>query len=248
MKSTLRLNKQTPNCMVYGEVGRKPIRITIKIRMINYWLKLVTAEDNKISTNIYLILRKLHEKDTFNSSWLNGIKTILDSCGMSNVWRNPNNYNITLVQKSLNLRLNDMYFQEWNNDVNKMSSCRFYKTYKEDLKIENYILKLNTVNRIHICKFRCRNIKIPVIVLGYKHLNIPYENRLCTLCHLKEVGNEYHYMMTCSYFNNSRMKYIDKYFWEEPNIYKFSQIFKNKDIHALNNLSKLIKCLLLEFN
>ena len=41
LKSTLRLNKQTPNCMVYGEVGRKPIRITIEIRMINYWLQLV---------------------------------------------------------------------------------------------------------------------------------------------------------------------------------------------------------------
>ena len=90
--------------------------------------------------------------------------------------------------------------------------------------------------------------KIPVVVLGYKHLNIPYENRLCTLCNLKEVGNEYHYMMTCTYFKDSRMKYIDNSLWKYPDIYKFSKILKSNDIVSINNLFKFIKCSIIEFN
>ena len=34
LKYTLRLNKQTTNCMVYGETGKKPLSITIKSKMI----------------------------------------------------------------------------------------------------------------------------------------------------------------------------------------------------------------------
>merc|ERR1712179_26199 len=37
LKYILRLNKQTNNCMVYGEAGRKPLSITIESRMICFW-------------------------------------------------------------------------------------------------------------------------------------------------------------------------------------------------------------------
>ena len=93
-------------------------------------------------------------------------------------------------------------------------------------------MKFDIVDRIHLSKFRCQNIKAPVIILVYKHLNIPYENKLCTLCDLKEVGNEYHYVMKFTYCKDSRMKYIDKLYKEKPDIYKFVKIFKNKRIQV----------------
>jgi hypothetical protein len=40
-KLLLHVKTSTPNFMVYGELGRYPIDIDIKVRMISYWLKLI---------------------------------------------------------------------------------------------------------------------------------------------------------------------------------------------------------------
>ena len=45
LKSTLKLNTQTPNCMVYGELGRKPIEITKKNE--NYKLLVKTSNSKR---------------------------------------------------------------------------------------------------------------------------------------------------------------------------------------------------------
>ena len=41
-KILLGVKKSTPDFMIYGELGRYPLDISIKLRMINYWFKLVT--------------------------------------------------------------------------------------------------------------------------------------------------------------------------------------------------------------
>jgi hypothetical protein len=40
-KLVLHLKVSTPNFMVYGELGRYPLEIDIKVRMISYWCKLI---------------------------------------------------------------------------------------------------------------------------------------------------------------------------------------------------------------
>ena len=46
----------TPNCMVYGELGRYPLEIDIKVRMISYWSKLIQGKQSKLSTIAYTLL------------------------------------------------------------------------------------------------------------------------------------------------------------------------------------------------
>ena len=43
-KYSVKLKKSTGNCMVYGELGRFPIEVAIKTRMIGYWGKIVTGK------------------------------------------------------------------------------------------------------------------------------------------------------------------------------------------------------------
>jgi hypothetical protein len=40
-KLILHLKQSTPNVMIYGELGRFPLYIDIKTRVISYWLKSV---------------------------------------------------------------------------------------------------------------------------------------------------------------------------------------------------------------
>ena len=61
-----------------------------------------------------------------------------------------------------------------------MSSCITYRTFKTEFKLESYLMLPESSDRINICKFRCRNSKMPVVILGYKSKDkpdIPYENK-----------------------------------------------------------------------
>ena len=46
--------------MAYGELGRHPISINIKVRMISFWSKLVNSYGLKMSSKLYHVLRNLH--------------------------------------------------------------------------------------------------------------------------------------------------------------------------------------------
>ena len=241
LKNTLKLNKQTPNCMVYGESGRYPLHITIKLRMVNFWTRIVTGDENKLVFHIYKLLRQMHVNENYTSPWIGKVEDIFNNCGMRNIWLNPLNFNPLWIKKSLNLRLNDIFSQQWHSNIMDMNSCITYKLFKNEIKFEKYLMNLDITERINLCKFRCRNSKIPSVVQGYAYLNIPYENRVCTFCNLNEIGDEYHYVMRCHYFQNSREKYIENVFWINPSYNKFSKLFQSKDVGVLRNLAKFIK-------
>ena len=55
-KIILHLKASTPNCMIYGELGRYPLYIDINLRNILYWAKLITGKDIKLSIISYRLL------------------------------------------------------------------------------------------------------------------------------------------------------------------------------------------------
>ena len=51
-KLLLHLKTSTPDYMVYGELGRYPICINIKVRMIKFWCKLIMGKQVSILTYV----------------------------------------------------------------------------------------------------------------------------------------------------------------------------------------------------
>ena len=82
----LRLKLSTPNFMVYGELGRYPLEIDIKVRMISYWCKLIRGKQSKLSTIAYKLLYIKKLKNCKISAWINHIHKILNDSGMSYIW------------------------------------------------------------------------------------------------------------------------------------------------------------------
>ena len=167
---------------------------------------------------------------------------------MTYIWLSPHNHNPIVIHKAIKQRLNDMFHQQWHSNISEMSSCTLYRMFKSECKLEKYLLNLNKPEQINLCKFRCRDTKLPVVVLGYSFQNIAYSDRLCTLCNLNEVGDEYHYIMKCSFFQNSRERYINNDIWRNPDYYKFSSLFKSNDMGILRNLARFVKIINLEMN
>ena len=243
LKYILRLNKQTTNCMVYGEAGRKPLSIAIKSRMICFWHKTITGPSNKLSAKLLNLLNNLHEQNQHTSPWLKNIEQILNTSGMGYVWLDPTLVNHNVLKKEIEQRLSDIYTQEWQSQVNTMRSCTIYRSIKPYFKQEKYLMLPNIADRINICKFRCRNTKIPVVVRGYTNRNIPataYEDRLCDICDKNELGDEYHYILECPAFQNTRNRYLSQFYTRNPNMEKFALLFQSSNVTVLSKLAKFI--------
>jgi hypothetical protein len=73
--------------MIYGELGRYPLDIDIKLRNILYWSKLITGKDIKLSIISYRLLY-LSQNNNCQFSWLNYVESILNECGLSYVCLN----------------------------------------------------------------------------------------------------------------------------------------------------------------
>ena len=55
-KLLLKVKNSTPNFMIYGELGRYSLEIDIKLRIINYWTKLLSGKQEKTSCNSIQVL------------------------------------------------------------------------------------------------------------------------------------------------------------------------------------------------
>ena len=52
-KRFLNVGVQTPNKMIYGDLGRYPMFVTSAIRCVKYWLRIVNLSDEKLPKKAY---------------------------------------------------------------------------------------------------------------------------------------------------------------------------------------------------
>ena len=78
--------------MVYGELGRFPIDVAIKTRMIGYWGKIVTGKQLKHARSMYQFLLKQYTENKFESPRLSESHNILNNCDLGNLFyvKTPN--------------------------------------------------------------------------------------------------------------------------------------------------------------
>jgi len=147
--------------MVYGELGRFPLELQTKIKMICIWYKLVSSE-NKLSGKIYQLLLTLHSSGSNKFKWINYVKSILDDTGFSNIWNSQQNININFLKTTVKQRLQDQFIQKWFSDIDNASRGEFYSHLKKKNILEPYLLRLQRGIRTVICKLRTCNTKFPI--------------------------------------------------------------------------------------
>ena len=80
-----------------------------------------------------------------------------------------------------------------------------YRMFKNDFKLEYYLLKLSTKNARILCKFRTGNVKLPIETGRW--FNIGRDDIICHLCN-SDVGDEFHYIFNCTSLSAERNDYI----------------------------------------
>ena len=248
LKYLLKLNDQTTTCMVYSETGRTELSVIIKARMVSYWHKTSTGLSTKLAYRLLYLLNKLNDQNNNFSSWLNQIEQTLNSCDMRNVWLNPKSYKPNRLKKELIQKLTNLNNQKWLNKIATQSSCCTFRTFKNEIKLERYLFLPDSADRIIICRFRCRNSKIPVVTQGFTNEYILYEDRKCSLCNLQEIGDEFHYTLVCPFFQLQRQTFIEGYYLIDPDRGKFSELMQSQNFNTLRKLAKFISEINKQFN
>ena len=83
-----------------------PLEIDIKTRILSYWAKLIEGKENDIlSSNVYFIMCEMHKNKLIKSSWIDTVKTTLNSLGFSGYWNNQSLLNANWLKKATNQRI-----------------------------------------------------------------------------------------------------------------------------------------------
>ncbi len=240
-KRVFNLNKSTPTFLILGELGKFPVDISIKSRMMSFWLKLVSPHnENKLSSIVYKLLHKLYLKAEHRSSYISCIQHILTDIGMPSLWETHyvDNLNPAWFKEKVSRSLKDLFLQRWYSHISSDSIYTNYRMFKPIFQAEPYLRILPTDCVKALLKFRVLNNKLPVNRLRFE--DIPRNERICKNCNINEVGDEFHYLFSCPFFNSIRNQYITKYYIYKPSSEKFTKLLNSINKKLLFNLKRFI--------
>ncbi|CAL4081602.1 unnamed protein product [Meganyctiphanes norvegica] len=94
-----------------------------------------------------------------------------------------------------------------------------------------------------VCKLKCANHRMPIVSDIYS--NVPVDERICNICQLNEIGDEFHYLFKCKYFNKHRCKFVKHYYYIHVNMHKMTQLFDDTNDTELIKLAKFISIIII---
>ena len=78
--------------MLLGKTGLLPLEFYIKVKMMGFWVSLISGERDKISFKMYLVSLTLYNDGFLKFEWLKFIESIIHECGLSFVFENQLGY------------------------------------------------------------------------------------------------------------------------------------------------------------
>ena len=236
LKYVLGVKLSTCNSIVYGELGRFPLIINLKKRIIGFYARTLAGKKEKLSHIICRRLITMHNEGTYLSKWTSCVRNILNECGLSNIWDNQQHISVEWLKNTVQRSLQDQFFQSWSADLDSKSSCDFYVQYKKELRFEKYLNFNNKKVVRAIVQFRTNNCRIPKVTGRYR--NLPRRERLCNLCKKGQVGDEYHILIECNHdsVKIARERYLPKCLFHRPSVHKCAkwiQESKDRDTRSL---------------
>ena len=172
-KRFLNVSIHCSNKLLYGDVGRYPLKVYTKVNAIRYWLKIIKLAPSRLCHQAYTMLVNSHEKGRLN--WVTEVRNLLCKNGFGIVWTMQTVGCEKTFLSELKQRLKDCYLQEWRVSLRENEDYALYNSCKSVFEPEKYLLfGLYKPYRDALVKFRMRvspiyNIGIILCIYGIKH-------------------------------------------------------------------------------
>ncbi|MES9881385.1 MAG: reverse transcriptase family protein [Sedimenticola sp.] len=233
LRKITKTRKSTPIYMLHGELGRHPLSITVKCRLIGYWNRLITGKDTKYAYLIYLSM--IHNINT-EYKWPKFVQSILTEVGRPDLWINQSTLNNKSIKVYVKRSLLDQYLQTWSASTRNSNKGKFYNSYKISISLEKYLTVLPYNIALNILRLRTANHRFPIETGRWSGTEL--SDRICNVCNLREVGSEKHYILICPYFSTEREQFIPACYRETPNDFALTTILTNENREELFKLSR----------
>ena len=146
--------------------------------------------------------------------------------GRYDIWEKPNICNKSNISSTIHTGLNNFYISLWSTTINtSQPKLRTYCRFKTDFALENYIQLFKRSTRLNFTKLRISAHTLMVEKGRHFSPKLPLSERICQLCNLHEVEDEFHFVMKCTKYNFQR----DRLFKELSEIYNLDSL-SNEDI------------------
>ena len=153
----------------------------------------------------------------------------------------PERVNVRQFLYTFKTRLIDCYMQQWKMDINNNGKLTLYKELKNSFCYEKYLDILSIKQRREITKIRISAHSL-CIETG-RSMNIVRNERFCKYClsnNSRLVEDEYHFLIECPLYRDLREKFLPKYYWKRPSVYKVVELVSNERRKCIIKLGSFI--------
>ena len=105
-----------------------------------------------------------------------------------------------------------LYAADWMRHFSRYENnkLRTYSTIKDAFALEPYLTESPLFIRRDITRLRISCHPLAIETGRYSKPKIPVENRLCELCNMHCVEDEYHMLLVCPFYSNERALMFDE--------------------------------------
>ena len=134
--------------------------------------------------------------------------------------------------------LQDQFMKKWLSRISADETFSTYNIYKDIHEFEEYIDILPEYLKYSLFDFRTCSQK--VAVNRRSNLSIPRQERICTKCRKRLLGNEFHFLFECSGIEKLSISIIPKYYRIRCSTLKMSQLLNTNDRKLLIKVAKFV--------
>ncbi len=223
-KIILHCSKFTHNSMIYGELGRYPIRLEIDRRMINFWSRLQLESDQKFSCVMYRILFHLVNVDRHDSLWVTHIRSLFQNTGFNYIWLTQQVPNCIYAGTALYRVFQQQFLQNWTEKMYHNTDFTNYRIFKTNIEREKYLSVLPDHLLKSFTEFRTGSYRLTV---NNHRSDLPRNERICRKCNINEIDDEFHFLLQCPILADIRARHIPLKYYRNPNILKMQDLLQN---------------------
>ena len=210
LKLLLGVKNSTCNLAIYGETGRFPLILYQKLKVVDYWLRLVRLNKNSLLTQVFRMVKNLHNSGF--KTLLGTVESILKEANLEAYLEcdHMDEKVCNTVRITLKTFLYDSYVNDWYKDISAFPKMRSLVTFKHTFRLETYLLTLTDFKlRKLLSKFRMSSHDLEIEKGRYLKPAIPACERICKLCNTS-IENEEHVLVECKTYRDLRLEYFKK--------------------------------------
>ena len=72
-----------------------------------------------------------------------------------------------------------------------------------------------------------------------RYANVNRDDRICLFCNSNKIENEYHNLLTCSFYMDLRKTYLKRYYYQWPTLNKFDNLMSTTNRTIVINLANM---------